>query len=241
MTADAMDPIDLPRALARFFLAPFRLRTYANLLYLALAFPLGLVYFVFLIPGLALGVGLTIIWIGLLVLAVVFAGSWGLAALERRLAIHLLGAEVPPMLPPVRTEPATPWQALKGFFSNPVTWKGMAYLLAKLPLGIVTFVALVTSLSISGAFLAVPVVYPFAEGWLPVDPAIQMDGLIWTIDTFFEALLCGALGAVLLLISLNLLNGLAFLWRETAVLMLGSPRFAAPPPPPALPEPMVAL
>lgn len=241
MTADAMDPIDLPRALARFFLAPLRLRTYANLLYLALAFPLGLVYFVFLIPGLALGVGLTIIWIGLLVLAAVLAGSWGLAALERRLAIHLLGAEVPPMLPPARTEPATPWQSLKGFLSNPVTWKGMAFLLAKLPLGIATFVILVMSLSVSGAFLAVPVLFPFAEGWLPIDPSIQMDGLIWTIDTFVEALACGALGAVLLLISLNLLNGLAFLWRETAVLMLGSPRFATPPPSPSVPEPMVAL
>lgn len=241
MTADAMSPIDLPRALARFFLAPFRLRTYANLLYLALAFPLGLVYFVFLIPGLAVGIGLTIVWVGLLVLALVFAGSWGLAALERRLAIHLLGAEVPPMLPPVRTEPATPWQAVKGFLSNPVTWKGMAFLLAKLPLGVVTFVVLVTSLSVSGAFMATPVLFPFAEGWLTVDPAIQMDGLIWTIDTFFEALLCGVFGAVLFLLALNLLNGLAFLWRETAVLMLGSPRFATPPPPPVVPEPVAAL
>jgi hypothetical protein len=240
MNAHEKDLTDLPRALARFFLAPFRLRTYANLLYLALAFPLGLVYFVFLIPGLALGAGLTIVWVGLLVLALVFAGSWGLAALERLLAIHLLGAEVPPMLPPVRTEPASLWQTVKGFLANPVTWKGMAFLLAKLPLGVVTFVLLVTSLSVSGAFLAVPVVFPFAEGWWSGDPAIRMDGLVWTVDTVFEALLCGAFGAVLFLISLNLLNGLAFLWRETAVLMLGSPRFATPPPS-ALPEPAVAV
>ena len=240
MTAHEKDLIDLPRALARFFLAPFRLRTYANLLYLALAFPLGLIYFVFLISGLAVGVGLTIVWVGLLVLALVLAGSWGLAALERLLAIHLLGAEVPPMLPPFRSEPASPWQSLKGFLANPVTWKGMAFLVAKLPLGIVTFVILVAALSISGTLMAVPVLFPFAEGWLPVDSSIQMDGLIWTIDSFFEALLCGAFGAILFLLSLNLLNGLAFLWRETAVLMLGSPRFATPPPP-VMPEPAIAV
>jgi len=48
----------------------------------------------------------------------------------------------------------------------------------------------------------------------------------------------GLIGAVLLLVSLNLFNGLAFLWRELAVLMLGSPRFAAPAPPPALNGPV---
>ena len=33
------------------FGAPFRLRTYTNLLYLMLAFPLGVAYFVFLVAG----------------------------------------------------------------------------------------------------------------------------------------------------------------------------------------------
>ena len=87
-------------ALARFFMAPFRLQTYANLLYLALAFPLGLAYFIFLTVGLPLGYALTVIWVGIPILGLVFAGSWWMSALERRLAIGLLGAEVPPMAPP---------------------------------------------------------------------------------------------------------------------------------------------
>ena len=65
----------------RFFTAPVEVRTYTNLFYLALAFPLGLFYFIFLLTGLALGFGLTIIWIGLPILAVVLAASWGMAAL----------------------------------------------------------------------------------------------------------------------------------------------------------------
>src|SRR3954451_24411457 len=100
----------------RFFLARFRLRTYTNLLYLLLAFPLGLAYFIFLIVGLSLGFGLTLIWIGLPLLALVFAGSWAFTAFERQAAILLLGAEIPPMapmapIPPPPSEPArTIWQ-----------------------------------------------------------------------------------------------------------------------------------
>ena len=37
--------------LVRFFTAPVEVRTYTNLFYLALAFPLGLFYFIFLLTG----------------------------------------------------------------------------------------------------------------------------------------------------------------------------------------------
>ena len=85
--------------IGRFLCAPIEPRSYANLLFLAMAFPLGLAYFIFLVVGLSLGVGLLIIWVGIPILALVLAGSWLLAAMERQLAIHLLGAEVPPMKP----------------------------------------------------------------------------------------------------------------------------------------------
>lgn len=42
--------------LARFLAAPLEARSYTNLLYLALAFPLGLSYFIFLAVGLSLAV-----------------------------------------------------------------------------------------------------------------------------------------------------------------------------------------
>src|SRR6478736_1122150 len=71
---------------AEFFLAPFRLRTYANLLYLWLAFPLGLFYFVTLITGFSLGLGLLIVWVGLLVLLVMMLVVWALGGFERTLA-----------------------------------------------------------------------------------------------------------------------------------------------------------
>src|SRR6476659_10025237 len=104
MTPDPKDPLALAADGLRLFLgAPFRLRTYTNLLYLLLAFPLGLAYFVFLAVGLTTGIGLPI-------LALTFAGSWAFAAFERQAAILLLGADVPPMLPPPSPAQRTAWQ-----------------------------------------------------------------------------------------------------------------------------------
>lgn len=213
--------------LAAFFTAPWRLQTWSNLLYLALSFPLGLAYFLFLVIGLSLGFSLTIVWIGLPILALVLAGSWGFAALERQLAIRLLRAEVPPMAPhAAATDPATTpslWQRLKNTLANPVTWKGMSFLAVKFPLGLVTFVALVTLLSVSVAFLAVPFVYQ----WEPPQIFVWEDSA-WVVDTLGEALACSVFGLGLLWISLNLLNLLAAGWQWVSRRMLGSPRFATP-------------
>src|SRR3954451_15157042 len=157
MTTDPKDPLAFAAdVLRRFCGAPFRLRTYTNLLYLLLAFPLGLAYFVFLSVGLTTGFGLTIVWIGLPILALVFAGSWGFAAFERQAAILLLGAEIPPMAPPPSPEARTALQRAGDFFANPVTWKGMGFLLLKFPLGIVSFVSVVALLPLSSAFLLAP-------------------------------------------------------------------------------------
>jgi hypothetical protein len=64
----------------RFFGVILRGQTYLNALYVFLAFPLGLFYFIFLVTGLSLGVGLAILWIGLIILLAMIAGWVALAA-----------------------------------------------------------------------------------------------------------------------------------------------------------------
>lgn len=224
------EPMTFPEALLLMIQAPFRVRTYTNLLYLLLAFPLGLAYFIFLSVGLSVGFGLAIVWVGLPILALVFAGSWALAAFERQAAIHLLGAQVPPMTAPPSPEQRTIWQQARDFLTNPVTWKGMAFLLVKLPLGVVSFVALVASFAVSASFLLAPALWEWG--------AFDFDGFLmqvgpWQVDTPGEAWFCVLIGVVLLLISLNVLNGLALVWRWTAAALLGSPRFDGAEPPPA--------
>ncbi len=232
MDTNARDEMTFSDALLHFFKAPFRLRTYTNLLYLALAFPLGLIYFIFLTVGIPLGLGLTLIWIGIPILALVFAGSWGLAAMERQLAIHALGAPVPPMSQPALESTQTVWERVKAFFSNPVTWKGMAFLLLKLPMGIVSFISIVFLLSLSLGFLATPFVWQWAD--------YEVEGVILLVDSWGEAWLFGLFGLGLLFVSLNLLNGLALVWRWMATFLLGSERFTheAPPPSPVLTDGM---
>jgi hypothetical protein len=202
--------------LVRFFTAPVEVRTYTNLLYLALAFPLGLIYFVLLITGLSVGFGLTIIWVGLPILALVFASSFGMSALERRLSIHLLGARVPPMSPQRTGAPENVWKMVQEFLSNPVTWKGMAFLFLKFPLGLLSFILMVVLLSVSCGFALAPVLYRWNDLYLG----------FWVVDTLGEALLISAVGIVALLVSINILNVVALAWRELAEAMLGSERFA---------------
>jgi Putative sensor len=228
----AADPLTLfADALRRFCGAPFRLRTYTNLLYLLLAFPLGLAYFLFLSVGLTVGFGLTIVWIGLPILALVFAGSWAFAAFERQAAILLLGADVPPMapakLPPAGPAARTAWQRAGDFFSNPVTWKGMGFLLLKLPMGLLSFAAIVTLLPLSGALLLSPIFWQMG--------LFEIDGVVFQVDSLGGAWACTILGAAMLLLSLNLLNALARLWRATATVLLGSDRFSEAPPAPEMP------
>jgi hypothetical protein len=234
MDTNERGAITVPDVLMQLFGAPFRLRTYTNLLYLMLAFPLGVAYFVFLAAGLAAGFGLTLVWIGIPLLALVFAGSWAFAAFERQMAIHLLGAEVPPMIPLIVPAPngetRTAWQRAGDFFGNPGTWKGMGFLLIKFPLGIVSFSAVVTLLATSSAFLLAPV----AWYWGVLD--IDVEGLVFRVDSLGGAWVCALLGLGMLFLSLNLLNALALVWRGTATLLLGSDRFAAAAPPPAIPD-----
>lgn len=232
MTTATTDPLaPLADGLRRFCLAPFRLRTYTNLLYLLLAFPLGLAYFIFLAVGLTAGFGLTLIWIGLPILALVFAGSWAFAAFERQSAILLLGADVPPMTPeklPPSLIARTAWQRAGDFFSNPVTWKGMGFLLLKLPLGIVSFVSIVALLPLSGALLLSPLLWEMG--------VLDIDGVVFQVDSIGGAWAFAVVGLVMLFLSLNLLNALAWIWRGTATVLLGSDRFGAAAAPAAISE-----
>ena len=80
----------LSEYLSKFFFVFLRGRTYLNMLYLFLTFPLGIIYFVILVTLLSAGVPLIIVWIGLLILLGMFALWYFFVVFERKLAIWLL-------------------------------------------------------------------------------------------------------------------------------------------------------
>ena len=85
-------------------LAPFRPRTYAAAVYLALAFPLGIAYFVGTVVGISHGLGLSILVVGVPILAATLGGVVAVSIGERALAEGLLAS--PPSVP--RYEPLKP-------------------------------------------------------------------------------------------------------------------------------------
>jgi hypothetical protein len=225
------------KALRTFFGVAVRGQTYLNALYLFLAFPLGMFYFIFLVTGIALGVGLAILWVGLLLLAVVFAVWYALVVFERQMAIWLLREEIPPITRRDMRELSL-WEQFKAALGNPVTWKGLVYLLAKLPLGILSFTVLVTLVSLSASLLATPLYYQWFQPEIDLG-SNNLNNLLWTIDTLGEALLASLAGVLVTLVSMHVLNGLAWVSAKFARVMLGNfsaPARTTPPVEPPAPE-----
>ena len=211
----------------RFFGVVADPQSYINILYLLLAFPLGIAYFVFLVTGISVGAGLIIIWVGVPILALALAGSWLLCELERVLAIGLLKEDIPRTVREYLSGQVEAdvqnlssgervfigmWRRVKGYLSNRLTWTGMLYLFLKFPLGIASLVMVVVLVAVTGSLLGAPFYY-----W--VDDGIDFG--IWQVDKVWEALVLTIIGIPLVFISLHLMNGAAFLQGRLARVMLG--------------------
>jgi hypothetical protein len=236
-----MDPVT--SALSKFFGVVVRGQTYLNALYLLLAFPLGLFYFVFLVTGLSVGIGTIIIWVGVLILALVYGAWYAMIVFERQMAIGMLHEDIPPMSHQDLTGKSL-WQKFVVTLRNPVTWKGLVYLIGKFPLGILSFVVLVTMLSVSAAFIGLPFYYQYIHPGVDLTiNGIYYFNPIWLIDTLPEALLGCLAGLFIALISLHIFNGLAWISGKFARVMLGNfsaAPAASAPEMPALIEPVPA-
>ncbi len=203
-------------------------RAYLRILYLLLAFPLGMFYFVFLLTLIATGVGTALIagiGIGLLLLAV--ACWFGFAGLERSLAVHLLGFRVPPMSVP-GPPTASYRERLRRHLTNAVTWKSLGYLLLEFPFGVFSFSLVLVLFTLCAGFLLYPLAY-LLDNYIynrvggmagEIFPGIPITG---HNDPNVFAFLClfTLAGVPLLVGSLHLLNGLGFAWGRFAQLMLG--------------------
>ena len=184
-------------------------QTYLNLLYLLLAFPLGIGYFILLVAGLSTGVSLLIVFIGLPILIGVFELCRGIGAFERLLARGMLHLEIAP--PPALSSSPGILPRLKALMADTVTWKSLVYLGLKFPFGIAAFCVLVTSFALSVTLTLTPLLYRI----VPIDIAF------WRIENKDEAVICCMIGVILLLLSFHVVNGLAYLWGRFAEMMLG--------------------
>lgn len=231
-----------------FFGVVARRQTYYNLAYLLLAFPLGLTYFVFLVTGFSVATALTLILIGLPIAVLVVSVSTHLAAVERALADSLLAVDVPAA---DRPEPDGIGDWLTGMLLDLGTWKGVVYLFSKFFAGIAAFVVSVVLGAVVFSFLSAPVHYDDSSVGIHVsmaEPTVISPNLafrhdVWSVgvgvpfevtvasgelvstyaDTLLGALAFSAVGVLLAVVALHLLNGLAWAFgKYTAFLLRGT-------------------
>ncbi len=201
-----------------------RKRSYLALAYLVSALPTGLVYVLVLLIGFSTGIGSVV---GLPMLILLLVVWWGMARFERELAMWWLGVEIRPMAYPLAPG-LTRWARLRMHLRNPVTWKSLFYLFAKLPFGVLTFTLTFALVAFAASLALEPLSYVFDTLLYPVDGGLRAE--LWfhvAVDGQFHhnalaaTLLSAVLGVVVCAATLHLLNGIAWAWGLFARQMLG--------------------
>lgn len=189
-------------ALGRFFGVFADPRAYASLFYMALALATGIFYFVWVVTGLSVSLGLSVTIIGIPLLILFFGSIRVLSLVEGRLVEVMLGERMP-RRPLYTARGRTLMQRIGDMFTDARTWSTILYMLLMLPLGIAYFTLVVTLVSTSFACIATPLLV-----WTGIaDAGIDINGwqLLYidgdTVSTSIPALALPLLlvGGVLLL------------------------------------------
>jgi hypothetical protein len=182
-----------------------------------LSFPLGLFYLVILMTGYSLGIGLIITLIGIPLLFGMLLLGRIFASFERILATTLLTITIKR---PAFKRPKRFWRMIEAYLRDALTWKSLAYLLVKFPMGILAFSISITLLTLSIAMISVPLMYVLstmgAIGGLFCSGALVCSFL----DSAGEVVLIGALGILLLIVTLHIHNGIARIYGLVTKQML---------------------
>jgi hypothetical protein len=179
-------------------------RGYTALTHHLLGLPLGVLYFTWLVTGIATGLGLAITVIGIPVLTLVFATVRPLLAGERAMSNALLGTSIASA--PLAPEGDGWFGQLKAYWTDSATWRGILYLLLRFPIGTATFTVAVATYATGLYLVAAPIVAPFDT----------MELGIWEPNTVLEGLALVPLGAAVLVASGWISEGMATMSRALA-------------------------
>src|SRR3954466_2761156 len=183
--------------------------------YLLLALPMGILTFTVVVTGWAVSLGLAITLVGLpLAMATIYVSRW-LAWAERRRAALVLGEPIPGVY---RSPTGGFISRLKALFSDPSTWKDLAWHLLLLPVGIADFTIAVTAWSASFGLVSMP-----AWWWALPDSDPTELGL-FQVDSWGHAFLAMAFGIVLLPVAAALVRGTAAASGALSRVVLGPSR-----------------
>jgi len=197
----------------RFFAVFMDVRAYTSLFYMLLTLATGMVYFTFVITGLALSAGFAILVIGI-PFFLAFIGIARVIALgEGRLLEATTGERMPRR--PVHPGAPAGWLRRIGEMLKDVrTWTTLLYLLLMLPVGILYFMVAVTALSVGLAFAVTPLLVVAQRlGLLSRATVLSEDMRIGDMalahHSLLSALLLGVLGVLIITLLMHVARGVA--------------------------------
>lgn len=187
-------------------------RAWGALFYLLFGLVTGIAYFTWVVAGLSVSAGLSVLIVGLPFIMLFFGSVRGLALLEGRLVETMLGVRMP-RRPPYPPKHMTLFQRIAAMFTDPRSWSSMLYALLLLPLGIFYFTLIVTWLAVSLSFAAAPVLkllHLWVGGICIGRPEWFCNGAAWISSWSGAAVLC-VLGVLLFFALLHVVRGLGHL------------------------------
>ena len=220
--------------------APLRLQTYENLVYIGLAFPLGLLYFTLFVTAYSVSAGLVVVTVGIPLLIVTHLLTLVAGRFEVAVTDGLLDVEIEAPSHPYLYD-GSPRGRIVGLATDLTVWKSLVYLFSKFAFGVLTFVLLGVPLVLCGALLTTPLYYdelgvtvgiqvsepvqltpslsiPWNELAVGIDTVIQITS--WQVDTLPEAVAVSLAGFAALVLTLNVSNALSAVWGRYSRYML---------------------
>ncbi len=197
----------------RFFGVFMDVRAYTSLFYMLLTLATGVLYFTFVVTGLALSAGFAVLVIGI-PFFLAFIGIARVIALgEGRLLEATTGERMPRR--PVHPGPPASWLTRVGDMLKDVhTWTTLLYLLIMLPLGIIYFT--IATIGLAGGLrlaLAPLLLLGHGLGWFPhefADDALVIDNVRYDApESIVGALVYMVLGVVVLALLLHAVRWVA--------------------------------
>ena len=211
------------RGIRRFFGVFMDVRAYTSLFYMLLTLATGIVYFTFVVTGVALSAGFAVLVIGI-PFFLAFIGIARVIALgEGRLLEATTGERMPRR--PVHPGPPASWLTrIANMLKDVRTWTTLLYLLIMLPLGILYFTITVTGLALGLRLALAPLFLLGGQfGWFPPEfsgGVINVDG---SPESIIGALFCAAVGVVILTLLLHAVRWLARSHARLAKALLVEP------------------
>ena len=189
-------------------------RTYKHLLYLLLAIPLGFVYSTLFAFGVGIGLALSVVLVGFVVLFATLMGARLAAGFERRLANALLGTHL--LRPDDLADADGALAGVRKYVDARSTWAGVGFLSLKFWVSLFAFVPFFL-LASALPLVVSPLRYPYEAEFGEVNG----EPVTWAIDTLPETLVALPLGVAGVLLALHLANLVAYVARRMALALLG--------------------